>query len=128
MLNGGCLMLDLRPTDRPWNETEPGDVLVLVDGYEDLLAALRRRKEALGFTHEEIDERTGLARTSFDKHFGPRRKLNLGPLSWPLYLAALGLKIALVVDNNPSPIVPKQRIHDRSYWRPGDELPSEIAS
>lgn len=121
-------MSDLHLTDKPWNQAQPGDVLVLVDGYEDLLAALRQRKEALDFSHEEIDERAGLTRGHFDKVFGPRRRLNLGPLTWGLYLAALGLKIALVVDNNPTPIVTKCRLQDRSHWRPGEALPPGVAA
>jgi len=121
-------MPDLCLTDMPWNQTKPGDVLALVDGYEDLLTALRKRKEALDFSNEEIDEYAGLTRGHFDKVFGPRRKLNLGPLTWGLYLTALGLKIALVVDRNPAPVTRKHRRNDRSRWRPGEELPPEIAA
>jgi hypothetical protein len=121
-------MPDLCPTEKPWNQTEPGDVLVVVGGYEDFLAALRQRKEALGFSNEEIDERCGLTRGHYDKVFGPRRKLNLGGLSFGLFLAALGLKIALVADRNPTPVIPKHRLQDRSKWRPGEQLPPGVAA
>lgn len=113
---------------KPWDQTEPGDVLVVVDGYEDFLAGLRQRKEALGFSNEEIDERAGLTRGHYDKVFGPRRKFNLGGLSFGLFLAALGLKVALVVDRNPTPVIMKDRTNDRSKWRPGEELPPGVAA
>ena len=100
-------MPDLRPTKKPWTKAKPGAVLAVSNSYEETLGALRRRKEALGFTNLEIDERMGLAAGHWDKIFGPRRRLNLGPLTWGLCLAALGLKIALVVDQNPIPTTPK---------------------
>jgi hypothetical protein len=98
-------MLDLHPTAKSWDQTDPGDVLAVIGEYHDLLVALRLRKEALGFSHEQIDERTGLNRGHFDKIFGPRRKCNLGPLSFGLCLAALGVKVVLVADQTPPPPV-----------------------
>lgn len=102
------MAFDLNPIDCPWTEAQAGDVLCLADHYEALIGALRRRKDAVGFSCLEIDDRTGLPHGYTAKLLGPSRIKNLGPLSLGLMLETLGLRLAVVVKNTPVPFAPRR--------------------
>lgn len=73
--------------------------------YASLMAALKARRVALGFTQLDVDERAGLQDgytgklEAWDKDSGWR----LGPVSLPLLLGALEVQLALAVLREPVP-------------------------
>lgn len=100
-------------TAKPWDQTTRGDVLAVIHNYDELLMVLLRLKEARGFTHEELEHRIGIAAGTVDKIFGPRRIRNLGPTWFGLFLAGLGITLAVVVDEVPVPTRPRRHSQAR---------------
>ena len=45
----------LKPIKCSWTEARPGDVLFVVEHYEELIGVLRRRAAALQFSYLEVD-------------------------------------------------------------------------
>jgi hypothetical protein len=105
----------------------PGTTLAIIHTYDDLVRELVRRKETLGFSYDELDEHVGVARAYANRVLG-RRKGNLGPLSLGLFLAGLGLKLAVVVDHNPTPAYPRNDAQARPKWRPDQCVPQVAAA
>ena len=66
----------------------------LITNYDALLRALVRRRQGLGLSQLAVDQISGLPEAYTGKIEARRR--NLGPLSFDLLLATLGLSIALV--------------------------------
>jgi cyanate lyase len=106
--------MSLEPILKPWTEAEAGDILAIVGDYDDLIAALRRRADAAGFSYSSLEDRTGLQKGYCAKLFGPARARNLGPLSMRKLLRALKLKIVIVAEEQPVPLKPKARHRDRA--------------
>jgi hypothetical protein len=98
------MMFDMRVANRTWSEAQAGDVMVVTNCYEDILSALRGRKDGCGFTCIELEQRAGLPSGYVTKLLGPRRTKNLGPLSFDLMMGALGLHIAIIADEAPIPL------------------------
>jgi hypothetical protein len=111
------MAFDLQPIDCPWTEARPGDVLCLVEHYEELVGAIRRRAAALKFTYLEVDTKSGLPSGYCAKLLGPSRGKNLGPLSLGLMLEALGLQLAVVAKNTPVPFAPRRANQARERKR-----------
>src|SRR6476646_10708215 len=83
----------------------------MIRGMEDLLAALRARRDQLQLTHERLDDISGLPSGYIGKLLAPVPIKNLGWLSFGLALDALG--VALVMVENPDQI---KRVENR--WIP----------
>lgn len=77
-------------------------VLGPFDQYPDLIAAIRRERIASGMSHLAFEERAGLTLGHMGKienhHKGYGRAI--GPVTLPLVLGALDLKLMLVRDPN----------------------------
>jgi hypothetical protein len=108
-------MADLQPITTAWSEAKAGDVLAVADDYEVLLAAIRRRKDELGFSFAELDERSGLPDGYVSKLLGPSRIKNLGPLSLGLMLEILGLRLAVVAASAYAPRVRRNELQVRKH-------------
>jgi hypothetical protein len=76
----------------------PEQPLAVVRNYNDLIAAVLARKQNLGITFEVLDAVSGLQEGYSCKLLGPGRKKKLGPLSFDCILAALGMKLVAVED------------------------------
>lgn len=75
--------------------TEP---LAIGSNYDDLIRFLRERASALGMTDKMIEEIGGFTAGHVGKLLGAARPKNLGPLTFGLMLGALGLKFAIIED------------------------------
>jgi transcriptional regulator with XRE-family HTH domain len=89
-----------------WGNAKPGSTLATVDDYAAVVAALRARKRALSLSSAEIAARCGLGE-SYVRKILTGSKI-LGPLTLPLMLAVLGLRIAVLAAETPRPGVPKR--------------------
>ena len=90
-----------------------GRVVACIDNYEGLVAALRRRTCELRAMLEEVDAVAGLTRGHTEKLLAHRYpKKFFGDVSLPSVLGALGLKIALVEDEEQT-----QRVRHRLVSR-----------
>ena len=98
----------LKPIKCSWTEARPGDVLFVVEHYEELIGVLRRRAAALQFSYLEVDMTAGFASGYTAKLLGQSRSKNFGPLSLGRMLGALGLQLAVVAKNNPVPFAPRR--------------------
>jgi len=83
----------------------------MIHSMEELLAALRARRDQLQLTHERVDDIAGLSSGYFGKLMTQPPIKNLGWLSFGLCLDALG--VALVMVENPEQI---KRVESR--WIP----------
>jgi hypothetical protein len=83
----------------------------MIRSMEELLAALRARRDELQLTHERIDDIAGWASGYCGKLMAPEPIKNLGWLSFGLALDSLG--VALVMIENPDQI---KRVENR--WIP----------
>jgi hypothetical protein len=83
---------------------------------EELLAALRARRDELQLTHERVDDISGLPSGYFGKLMTQPPIKNLGWLSFGLCLDALG--VALVMVENPEQV---KRVESR--WIPRERPP-----
>jgi hypothetical protein len=72
--------------------------LAVIHDYDELLAAIRARRDELQITHETIDDVSGLQPGYTSKLFAPRPIRHLHSVSLGLVLGALGLAIVLVED------------------------------
>ncbi|PSC03815.1 hypothetical protein SLNSH_17040 [Alsobacter soli] len=92
--------MDAGATDTTdWTVQTEGDLLAVVDDYDELLGAMRERREALGLSQMDLDEATGWAMGYTGKlECDPRAQVAkvLGRQSLPLILAALGLRLAVI--------------------------------
>jgi len=79
----------------------------LVSDYPGLIRAIVRRRQALGLRQLAMDERTGLP----DGYQGKLEcgMKHLGPMSLPLVLGALGLRLLVVPEDGRPMVVPKVR-------------------
>jgi hypothetical protein len=80
----------------------------MIHSMEELLAALRKRRDQLQLTHERIDDIAGFPSGYCGKLMSPQPIKNLGWLSFGLALDALG--VALVMVENPDQI---KRVENR---------------
>ncbi len=71
---------------------------VVAKDYQQLIAALSRRRRELGLTLCELDELAGLAERHSSKILGPNPTKFLGPMSLFCLLQTLGLKITIADD------------------------------
>jgi hypothetical protein len=67
--------------------------------YEDLQAALRERSAELGMTRIALDAKAGLADGHASKLLAPAQPKRFGWTSLPLVLQALGVRLALLNDD-----------------------------
>lgn len=72
--------------------------LALVRSYDELHAALRERAAELGISRLELDAVAGLAHGHAGKILGLAQVKKLGPVSMPLVLEALAVRLALIED------------------------------
>lgn len=75
--------------------TEP---LAIGANYDDLIRAFRERASALGMTDKIIEEIGGFTGGHVGKLLGAKRTKSLGGLSFGMMLGALGLKFAIIED------------------------------
>jgi hypothetical protein len=71
-------------------------ILKLLKSQEDIRALIRSRLDELGVTHELADELTGMASGYTSKLMCGLK--NVGAISLPAYLDALGIGLVAVVD------------------------------
>jgi hypothetical protein len=74
----------------------------MIHSMEELLAALRKRRDELELTHERLDDIAGWPSGYAGKLLAPEPIKNLGFMSFGIALDAMG--IALVVVENPEQI------------------------
>jgi hypothetical protein len=72
--------------------------LAIGQSYDDLIRFMRERATALGMTDKTIEEIGGFTGGHVGKLLGAARTKNLGPLTFGMMLGALGLKFAIVED------------------------------
>lgn len=77
--------------------------------YDELIDALRTRKDALGLSNNDLDALAGTPAGYAGKIFGAARVRALGPLSFDCFLGALGLRFTLIEDEEQT-----ARIRERS--------------
>jgi hypothetical protein len=90
--------------------------LAIVDDYEGLVAALRRRIADLGTTMAVIDQVAGIPDGYTQKLIGRAPVKRLGVISLGPVLGALGLKLAVVVDVEHEARIRSRLTPDR--WSP----------
>jgi hypothetical protein len=73
--------------------------LAVVTDYPGLIAALRRRVVELGTTIHAVDALSGLADRHVEKLLAPKMPKCLGPISLGAVLGCLGLKLAIIPDD-----------------------------
>jgi hypothetical protein len=73
--------------------------LPVIRNYDDLVAALVFQKNALGLSHEVLEEICGLTRGHVDKVFGRARNKSIG--KWLFGILLEGLALELVPRINP---------------------------
>jgi hypothetical protein len=66
---------------------------------DELLDAIRARRDALNISHETIDAISGLQPGYAGKLLAPKPIRNLGPMSFGALLGALGLAVVVVEDS-----------------------------
>lgn len=76
----------------------PTDHLGAVHDFDDLLAVLRARKEALDVSFETLDHIAGVQPGYSAKLLGPTPSRQLGRMSLAAILGALGLQLVAVED------------------------------
>lgn len=111
------------PAPKPlteWCDASPGDVLAIIQSYEELLQVIRARLETSGISFAEADEMTLLADNYTSKIMA--RVRNLGPLSLTSYLGELKLKLVVVSDGTPRSSRTKNVKQDRHPWSPDGAL------
>ena len=84
---------------------------VMIHSMEELLAALRARRDQLQLTHERLDDLSGLPSGYIGKLLAPVPIKNLGWLSFGLVLDSMGCALVLVED-------PEQVQRVKSRWIP----------
>lgn len=72
--------------------------LAIGQTYDDLIRALRERAAALGMTDKILEEIGGFTGGHVGKLLGAKRVKSLGGLSFGMMLGALGLKFAIIED------------------------------
>ena len=111
-----------KPVDRsihepihPWPMLAASmETIATVTDYPGLVAALAARRRALGLSLEELDERSGV-QSGYSAKIECNMR-NLGIVSLPSLLGALGLKIAIVVDPDAR-LRPKEAVTARGTGR-----------
>lgn len=86
-----------------------GTPLAVIRDYDGLHALLRTRSGELGLTRERMDERVGLAAGYSSKLLGRKPKKRLGPLTFGPVLAAFGLALIVVADDEALALI-EQRL------------------
>jgi hypothetical protein len=64
--------------------------------YNDLVAALRARKEALGLSDPVLDDVAGLTAGHTNKCLGPSRERGIGAATFEAYLMALAIDLVMI--------------------------------
>jgi hypothetical protein len=102
--------------------------LAICHDYQELIVALRHRREALDLSYSAIDDIAGLPAAYTSKLLAMRPGRSLGKLSLGLILGTLGLKLAVLEDEEALSKVrgrfTKRRVtsqqHARESVRAGD--------
>ena len=71
----------------------------LIRSIDDLVAAVRARRDELNIPHELIDHLAGFQSGYTSKLLAPEPMKGLGPMSLPGLLGALGVALVLVEDS-----------------------------
>lgn len=82
-----------------------------IRSMDELLQALRDRRDSLNISHETIDSIAGLQSGYTSKLLAPKPIKNLGPMSFGSLLGALGLAVVVVPD-------PDQCERVSKHWEP----------
>jgi|SRR6516162_2352183 len=77
---------------------ERDDALIEARSHDELVDAMRARKESLGLSNAFVDDLIMLAGGHCDKLLGPARKRGLSPFTMDAMLSALALKLIVVED------------------------------
>jgi hypothetical protein len=85
--------------------TEP---LAIGQSYDDLIRFVRERASALGMTDKILEEIGGFTPGHIGKLLGAARTKNLGPLTFGMILGALGLKFAIIEDEEATARIRKR--------------------
>jgi hypothetical protein len=103
---------------REWHKP----VVVEVTDYAGLMDALRARRDQLAVTHQTIDDVAGLPSGYTGKLFAPHPMKCLGMISLGAILGTLGLKLAILEDDEALKRV-KGRLVPRKKARAGEGRP-----
>lgn len=82
--------------------------LAVATSYDDIIRCFRERASALGMTDKTIEEIGGFTGGHVGKLLGAARTKNLGPLTFGMMLGALGLKFAIVEDEEQTARIRKR--------------------
>jgi hypothetical protein len=102
--------------------------LAVISNYRELIAVLRARAEALDVSNLTLDEISGLPSGYAGKVLSINGRRHLGPLSLPLLLDSLGLRLAVLEDEQllaqvRSRLVNRRRGGPRRQIEPKASLP-----
>ena len=75
--------------------------------------ALNTRRKQLGLTMSELNDLSGFAGGYVNKVFAAGYKKDLGRLSLPIFLEALGCKLAIIADDEAIPAITRRAIKER---------------
>jgi hypothetical protein len=98
-------------------ETPPRILADNIRGLEELRCALRQRAEALGISRITLDEVSGMTPGYAAKVLAPQSMKQIGKVSLPLLLGALGVKLILAEDP-----VALERVRSRLTPRQSSQL------
>jgi hypothetical protein len=82
--------------------------IAIVRDYDDLHAMLRARSSELGITRERMDERVGLTAGHSSKLLAPKPIRRLGSLTFGPVLAAFGIALIVVADDEALALIEQQ--------------------
>jgi hypothetical protein len=104
--------------DEIFATAEDGQPLATVSRYQELISTLVKRKEALKFTHDELDEASHLSAGYSSKIFMGTHIRTLSGESFGRLLKTLGLRLIVIADKVPQrPLRPKNANQDRGQAR-----------
>jgi hypothetical protein len=95
---GDATAVFLLPFDVEAQGGHMGEALAIVTNYEQLLQAIRARRDALGITHHTIDAVSGVADGYASKLLCDPPLKSLGAVSLGPVLGALGLRLIVTED------------------------------
>lgn len=94
-------------------------IVAEIRGYGGLLSALRARRERLQLSIETLDELAGLTPRHSQKILGITPQRGLSRMTLPLLLGAMGLKLAIVEEEEAiKRLAPRWRKRQSQYVRP----------
>lgn len=89
-------------------------LLATAEDPQSLADVMNRRRIELGISQTDLDHVTGMASGYCSKIFATKYNKSLGALSLPVMLGALGLKLAVVADDESLPPITRRVVAERA--------------